>query len=280
MAYTKLIYNIATAVESHFKEISARYNFDYGDEFEIAICELLIRILPDQYGVCRGFVVTERDEYAGDDVIVYDKNRFPTLRLLDKSKFDKKQEIPVEAVYAYLEAKHTMILHEPDSGQSFFKSFDQVSKVKKLQRESRDAMSIDPYTNLGSIFTATRNYWPNLMNPIYGAIISRYVKDKTKSEYLPSDKMFEAIKAASVPKDIFHPDLVILGQSDLMFPSISSDKTICYESPFFIEESSTLIHKTTKNSSLAIGVIMLLYALDTIKLGKMPYQRIIMKQLL
>lgn len=279
MAYSKLIENISTAIESQFKEISARYNFDLGEEFEIAICELLIKILPDQYGICRGFVVTEKDEYAGDDIIIYDKSRFPTLRLLDKKKFDKKQEIPVEAVYAYLEAKHTIILHEPDSGQSFYKSFDQVSKVKKLNREKRKLVSIDPYTNLGSMFTATRNNWPEIANPIYGAIISRFTKDKSKSENLPSEKMFEVIKTANVPKDIVHPDLVILGQNDLMFPGISSESTITYESPFFIEATSKLIHKSTKNSSLAIGIIMLLYALDTIKLGKMPYQRIIMEQL-
>lgn len=279
MAYAKLIENISTAVESQFKEISARYNFDYGEEFEIAICDLLIKILPDQYGICRGFVVTEKDEYAGDDIIIYDKSRFPTLRLLDKNKFDKKQEIPVEAVYAYLEAKHTIILHEPDSGQSFFKSFGQVSKVKKLPRENRELLSIDPYTNLGGMFTASRNNWPNMTNPIYGAIISRYVKDKSKSEYLPSDKIFEAIKVANVPTGIVHPDLVILGQNDLMFPGISSDSSIVFDSPFFIEGTSTLIHKTIANSSLAIGIIMLLYALDTIKLGKMPYQRIIMEQL-
>lgn len=279
MAYSKLIDNISTAVESQFKEISARYNFDLGEEFEIAICELLIKLLPDQYGICRGFIVTEKDEYAGDDIIIYDKSRFPTLRLLDKNKFDKKQEIPVEAVYAYLEAKHTIILHEPDSGQSFYKSFDQVSKVKKLNREKRELVSIDPYTNLGSMFTATRNNWPEIANPIYGAIISRFAKDKSRSEYLPSEKMFEAIKTANIPKDIVHPDLVILGQNDLMFPGISSESTITYESPFFIEATSKLIHKSTKNSSLAIGIIMLLYALDTIKLGKMPYQRIIMEQL-
>lgn len=279
MAYTKLIENIANAVESQFKEISARYNFDYGEEFEIAICELLAKILPDQYGICRGFVVTEKDLYTGDDIIIYDKNRFPTLRLLDKNKFDKKQEIPVEAVYAYLEAKHTIILHEPNNGQSFFKSFGQVSKVKSLQRDGRDLLSIDPYTNLGGMFTASRNNWPNISNPIYGAIISRYVKDVVKSDFLPSEKMFEALRVANVPKDIIHPDLVILGQNDLMFPAISSETNISYESPFFMEDTSTLIHKTTKNSSLAIGIIMLLYALDTIKLGKMPYQRIIMEQL-
>lgn len=130
MAYQKLIENISIAIESQFKEISTRYNFDYGDEFEIALCELLSKILPSKYGICRGFVVTEDEQFGGDDIIIYDKERFPTLRLLGKNKFEKKQDIPIEAVYAYIEAKHTLFLNEKKNGQSIYKAFEQVDKIK------------------------------------------------------------------------------------------------------------------------------------------------------
>lgn len=279
MAYTKLIDNIATAIDNQLREISTRYNFDYGEEFEIAICELLSKILPSRYGICRGFVVTESDDFAGDDIIIYDKDRFPTLRLLNKEKFDKKQEIPVEAVYAYLEAKHTLHLLDHNSGQSIYKAFEQVSKVKSLPREKRELLSVDPYTSLGHGFTAQRSYWPNYTNPLFGAIISRFVKDSTKSEELKSEQIFDSMSKAKVPSGILYPDLVVLGQTDILFPCISTTDKITYDSPFYVEGLSTLIHKKTKTSSLAVGISMLLYALDTIKLDKMPYKKIIMQQM-
>ena len=280
MAYTKLIENISTAIESQLKEISTRYNFDYGDEFEIAICELLSKILPAKYGICRGFVVTETDEFGGDDIIIYDKDRFPTLRLLGENKFEKKQDIPVEAVYAYIEAKHTLFLNEKKSGQSIFKAYEQVHKVKSLARLKRELLSIDPYINLGKGFSATRNNWPDHTNPIFGCVISRFVKESSKSEIISSDKLYNLIKKAEFPNDILSPDLVILGQNDMLFPCIyKHENEVLYESPFFIENVSELIHKTTKTSSLAIGISMLLYALDSIKLGKMPFKKIISQQL-
>jgi len=48
-------------------EISAEYNFDLGDEFEVAICSILRAFLPEKYGVCRGFVVDRNGEKAGFD---------------------------------------------------------------------------------------------------------------------------------------------------------------------------------------------------------------------
>lgn len=279
MAYQKLIENISIAIESQFKEISTRYNFDYGDEFEIALCELLSKILPSKYGICRGFVVTEDEQFGGDDIIIYDKERFPTLRLLGKNKFEKKQDIPIEAVYAYIEAKHTLFLNEKKNGQSIYKAFEQVDKIKSLSRERRNLLSIDPYTTFGNFFTATRNDWPEYTNPIFGCIISRFVKDTPKSEIITSNELFDSLKKAELPKNILHPDLIILGEHDMLLPLIpKGEEKFNYESPFLINKSE-LIHKTTQTSSLAIGITMLLYALDTIKLGKMPFKRIIGEQL-
>ena len=96
--------------ESLFELIAARYNFDYGDEFEFALCDALRAILPERFGVCRGFIVASDGRSAGDDLIIFDRIRFPTLRLLRQDSFARKEQIPVEAVYAYIEAKHTLVL--------------------------------------------------------------------------------------------------------------------------------------------------------------------------
>ena len=275
MVYSKMIDTYSNAIENKFSEISTRYNFDKGEEFEIAICELLQSILPDKYGICRGFVVTETDNFAGDDIIIYDKDRFPTLRLLEKQKFDKKQEIPVEAVYAYIEAKHTLHLLDNESGQSLYKAFEQVNNVKKLEREKRGLLSIDPYSTFGGNFHTDRINWPNYLNPLYGAIISRYVRNSSNKPEILSTEMLDTLAKAPLPKGTHIPDLVVLGSNDIMFPGIKNNTEMIYDSPFYIDGKSSLIHNTVKKSALALGMIKLLYALDTIRLDKMPYRKII-----
>lgn len=278
MAYLNFVENISDAIEEKLSKISSRYNFDLGDEFEIGLCELLSDVLPEKYGICRGFIVTEDNSFAGDDIIIYAKDRFPTVRLLGENKFMRKHEVPIESVYGYIEAKHTLYLTEKESGQSMFKALEQVSKVKALSRESRSIFSIDPYTVVDNFEAENRNNWPKINNPFYTAIFSRFAKESTtsKTTVVNASDLFHKI---SSPIDCKYPDLIVMGQNDLLFPGISHTDRIVYESPFFVGGTSSLIHKKTKTSALAIGIIMLLYALDTIKLGKMPYQKIIQSQL-
>jgi hypothetical protein len=275
MAYSKLIDTYATTIDNKFSEISARYNFDLGEEFEIAICELLSIVLPDKYGVCRGFAVTENDDFAGDDILIYDKSRFPTLRLIVKNKFDKKQEIPIEAVYGYIEAKHTLHLSDERSPQGLHKAFSQVINVKQLHREKREVLSIDPYSSFGDNFHSNTPNWPDSRNPMFGAVISRFVKVNSTSLEVNSTEMLKLLQSAPKPTGTIAPDLVILGKSDLMYPVIKNNGQTVYESPFFISGKSILMHKTVQKSAMAIGIIMLLYALDIIKLDKMPYRKIL-----
>lgn len=71
---------LSRQILSRFLEIEAIYNFEFGDETEIALCQILINILPDKYGVCRGFVINKEGVKAGDDIIIYDKMNFPLIR--------------------------------------------------------------------------------------------------------------------------------------------------------------------------------------------------------
>ncbi|WP_049018411.1 DUF6602 domain-containing protein, partial [Burkholderia multivorans] len=95
MAYKNFVGNVSKQVDGLFASISARYNFDLGDEFELAVCDILRQILPEKYGICRGFVVTRDDKSAGDDIIIFDSQRIPTLRFLTRNRWDRKEEIPV-----------------------------------------------------------------------------------------------------------------------------------------------------------------------------------------
>ena len=106
--YNDIIVNISRRFESELEYMSSIYNFDLGDEFEIAVCHVLRKILPIKYGICRGFVVDKSKNIAGDDIIIYDRMNFPNLRFLgQEDDYARKNQIPVEAVYAYIEAKHT-----------------------------------------------------------------------------------------------------------------------------------------------------------------------------
>ena len=148
MKYRNYLETLAKAVKHRFEQISAHYNFDNGDEFEIALCDLLREILPSKYGICRGHVISVDGQSAGDDLIIYDSERFPTLRIFPQERYDTKQDIPIEAVYAYIEAKHTLHINgDIHDGQSLLKACSQVATVKRIceTREQRLPEHIYPY---------------------------------------------------------------------------------------------------------------------------------------
>ena len=125
--YNNIIDNIAQEFERLIGNIKTVYNFDYGNEFEISVCKFLRKFLPLKYGICRGFVIDKDGNRAGDDIIIYDQELYPTLRFLEPdNQFAKKEQIPVEAVYAYIEAKYTL------NSDSLKKAVKQVGTVKKL----------------------------------------------------------------------------------------------------------------------------------------------------
>ena len=109
-SYNDYIKTISTRFENLLKEMAAEYNFDNGLELEIAICAVLRAIRPERYGVSRGFILTADGNMARDDIIIHERSRFRLLRLINESDFCRKQQVPVESVYAYIEAKHSLIL--------------------------------------------------------------------------------------------------------------------------------------------------------------------------
>src|SRR6266851_5063767 len=127
LLYDGYLQNLNKRFEEALSEIEAHHNFEYGDEFEIALCKVFRRALPQMYGICRGYVVDADGMVAGDDIIIYDRARFPTLRALGDEDYARLEKIPIEAVYAYIEAKHTLEL-EGESRSSLTKAVDQLGK--------------------------------------------------------------------------------------------------------------------------------------------------------
>jgi hypothetical protein len=170
MLYDNYIKNLTDKIVKKFDYISAEYNFDLGHEFENALCKILRDFLPNRYGICRGFVVSSVGTKEGDDIIIYDRDRFPTLRLLEQDNFEIKEQIPIEAVYAYIEAKHSL------TSEAFTKSISQIVKVKKLcaTRDKQKLYQTDPYvdTNLRPPYPI--EHLPEYRNPVFTMVFSRF----------------------------------------------------------------------------------------------------------
>ncbi len=239
-----------------YQTIIAEYNFDLGDEFEIALCKFFRIVLPTKYSICRGFIVDKNDSICGDDIIIYDGTLFPRLRLIEND-FTTKQYVPYDAVYAYIEVKHKLDL------QSLRKAFKQSGDVKKLLRD-RKLLSETEFGNIGSGINVTApSGWPEFRNPIYTGIISRQI------DIIHSKDLADLITGAGAEFVNDATDLIITGNSFVCLPTIND----VFESPFAISGQSKL-SVVKSESSIGIGICALLLALNYIHLKPINYKQL------
>jgi hypothetical protein len=174
--YDDYVRKLSLGFVSEIERIQAEYGFEYGPEFEVALCRLLRDALPQAYGVCRGYVVDAEGNKAGDDIIIWARDRFPTLRMTASEDYSRKENIPIEAVYAYIEAKHSLVL-VGEGPSSLRHSCEQVATVKRLvsQREKRQLLDPDPYAR--SVIAPGDGSAPlhEVRNPVYGAVSLGYM---------------------------------------------------------------------------------------------------------
>jgi len=269
--YSEYLEEIGKKFSTLFDEVQAKYNFDLGTEFEVALCKALRLLLPEKYGVTRGFVVALDDSWAGDDIIIYDCYRFPTLRLITDDNYSQKQNVPVEAVYAYIEAKHTLYL-DGEGGQSLTKACQQIKDVKSLCREDVPLNQIQPYTYVNSNNYRIVENWPNIRNPMYCAIISRRIANSNNDTI--SDSSLENIlqtKTSHLSKNDYSPDLIAAGENFVCIPAVNGQ----IQSPFFLPGQSRLATFNASSKSVGLAMSMLSYALDWIVLGNIHWPSII-----
>lgn len=276
MKYNGYLLNLARTFDQRFQQMSTHYNFDLGDEFELALCHILREVLPQKYGVCRGFVTPADGASAGDDIIIYDSVRFPTLRLFPRESYDIKQEVPVEAVYAYLEAKHTLHINGAASdAQSLLKASSQVAAVKRITREPVFPEYIHPYFK-SDVSYGERPDWPPTLNPLFGVVVARQLKLEASGQVLEASQATKVLVGAPVGSQTGAPDLVIAGDSNLIVPCVQTPSGPIIHSPFYIQGTTASLQvMPCKGLAFAAGICMLLYALDTLRLGRMPWEVII-----
>ncbi len=273
MLYDNYISKLSEKILKRFDYISTEYNFDFGHEFEIALCKLLRKFLPNKYGICRGFVVSSLGSKEGDDTIIFDQERFPTLRLLQRDNFEIKEQIPIEAVYAYIEAKHSL------TGEALTKSISQIIKVKKLcsTRDQRKLYQFDEYIDTDIRPPFLIEHLPDYRNPVFAMIFSRFGLKNNNTDKDAVEKFLRVeLKKLTKADYEFFPELIIAGNSNLLSTAFIKDR----------ENKPTLFHLPDKGNSgyqvikvenIAYGIAFahLIAAINWIRLGNMPWENII-----
>lgn len=265
-AYKEYVELLSSKFISRLEDILPDYNFDYGVEFEIAICEILRAFLPEKYGVCRGHIVDFLGENVGDDIIIYDQQSFPTIRLHSKDQYARKENIPVEAVYAYFEAKHKL------TDETFKTALNQIRKVKEFsqKRQKVSIESFDPYLKpIDRQENYNKNY-PQYRNPIYCGIIAR--KTGFTHEILEKlEKDFETKE-----KNKLNPEIIVFNEN--RFFQIGHDEEDGFQPTTFLLENFkfSYAHSLT-DGNLAFGIFLmnLISAIDWVRLGAIDWPKVL-----
>lgn len=267
--YEGWVRDVSERFEHKLRERRITRNTEGGDEFEIVICEQLKEILPTGVGVCRGYIVDMYGGKAGDDVIVYDAARVPTLRGLG-GDLHKKDYVPAEAVLAYIEAKQTLYIKPTpkQSGQSIAKACAQVAAVKSLERgpTSRFEVSSGLRKQFGM---KTPSGYPELGNPWYAAIFATRVVLAGRTllgSRVPTNSDIDACVHPLPDDHRIRPDVLACPQLFVapMFLDTEANQRILR--PFAIETTMTLA-TGSPGAGFGLGFIHLLWAIGQIKLG-------------
>ncbi len=275
--YADYIRKLAKQFDDALEEIEVNHNFEYGSEFEVAICKVFRRVLPHKFGVCRGYVVDETGDRAGDDIIIFDRIRFPTLRSLGEGDFSVKEYVPIDAVYAYIEAKHTLDLTSKDES-SLANACDQTSRVKALcsRRPPVSLQTLEHGLTFGpTLKVDVEHGWPTTRNPMFACIISRRVRSDRGIMTDPS-KIHSVLMREKISLNSHTPDLIVVGRNNLIIPACKNHDTEALTiSGFYLHGESTFVRYQAPEIALGVGLCCLLWAIDWIQLNRMPWQRII-----
>lgn len=259
------------------------HNFEYGPEFEMVMCRVLRSALADRFGIARGYAVNVEGKIAGDDIVIFERGRFPTLALRDRDDYARKEFIPIDAAYCYIEAKHTLNL-EGDDQQSLTFACEQISNVKALcsTRPPLNPTQIAPYLNVSAgIQATTPPEFPRILNPPFGVLFARQVRQKKNEGILTDADQIDSILRALNISAAEPPDLLVLGENNLILPTLRDEKTGGYKvrSPFFLEGQSSYHTSKVDGVAFGVGFLSIMAALDWMQLGVMPWHKIIVNAL-
>jgi hypothetical protein len=273
MYYKSIIENISKRFQAKLAEIEVVYNFDHGDEFEIALCEVLQEFLPSRFGICRGFIINGNARSEGDDLIIYDKNNYSPVRALDQGDYSRKQKIPVEAVYCYIEAKNTIYL-EGNDRNTLKKTLEQQNKVRDIL-ESREKTELTGF-RLSVAVASVDDGWPKYKNPPFTIIWAKNVKkdNQKNSKNLDHKQIYNILVNSSLETNA-QTDLMVLGSETLGLPVKFNGNKSIYTSPFFLNDKSVNITGLEYGSSFGVAIAVLNQAFEWMQLKPIQWSKVI-----
>jgi len=257
---------LSRRVTARLSLIESQYAFDLGDEYEVALCEVLADILPARYGVCRGSLVTFEGDQAGDDLIIFDRMAYPTLRASIAPNFAIKEKVPVEAAYAYIECKHRVEIGDSlERSASLARAVGQVRAAKALAAR-RHSNPNPTYREQDRFTKRKKDHWPAYLpetkNELYGVIFARQALF-AKGTTAPSGIRIGGEHA---------PDLAILGDDLLFNPSelLGADgiKASLFYSSFGFPH---LRAEKVEGAAIGLGLLTLLHVIGWMELLPIDY---------
>lgn len=266
MLYNQWLSSLSKRYVAMLDRIAAEYNFDLGTEFEIVLAHFLERVLPAKCGVCRGFVVPARGTPVGDDLIIYDRTRFPTLRGLG-ADLSRKEAVPAEAVLAYIEAKHTL------SKATLLKALKQLAAVKRTPRVEVTRRELVPGVLVGDSLTLAPPApgWPAIQNPWYTAIVARRLDPDLASIAAVQQLLREGVTA-----DLNEVPDVISADRVLVLPCFR--RTDGQELRPFMAEGVASAVCDVGEKSFPLAVCHLLWAISKIVPAEVQWQEIFVEE--
>lgn len=273
--------DVVQRLENELKERRGLENLELGPELEIAVCHALRGLLPARVDVCRGWVVDRTGAQAGDDIIVYDASRFPTLRGLGPD-LTRRERVPAEAVLAYIEVKHTLYagakVRRKNKGQSLEKACSQVAALKRLERDAMPLEALAPRFALPKGAIQRRPGFPAVRNPWYTAVWAVHLQVDRDLADTPARAVahrLEEIERGSVPRRLL-PDVIAAGQV-MMTPAVNVSRTTREARPFLTDGTHPVF--TSGVPALGLAIMHLSWAIEDILLGELPWRHLIHEQL-
>lgn len=230
---------------------------------------------------------------AGDDIIIYDRTIFPTLRLLPQEDYSRKEWVPIEAVCAYIEAKHTLILDESPPPKKKKKTQKKPRKKKKNQQSLQKALQqlgavrticasrapvpineIARHVQLAGVNIPWDEGLPPKRNPFFGMVLAHRVKLTAKGNYLEDP---QEIRQALFNRTMDPPnyaDLIVCGPSNLVTPVVIKDGNVNFRM-FLYGMDVSLISLIAKDIAFGAALTMLLTVLNMLQLGDLPWVQIV-----
>jgi hypothetical protein len=123
------------------------------------------------------------------------------------------------------------------------------------------------------IMNATRGeHYPKIHNPLYPCIFTRGVRLKSNTELLEAKEIENKLTGMNLSSGKYCVDLLVLHKDIVIFPIVNN----YFSSPFWLDGVSTNYKiYIRENLAWGIGVSLLFFAFEFIRLGSMDWRKII-----